>query len=277
MTGLPVRARVLGILIVTLATLLVPSVLGLDAAQAGGDKGNEQKETKARKPDKPDKPQKDSTHRVQIAKLVERDSWAYGSLEASEPSGAKVKGKAMLVRGGSGVHLEVTDKDAIPGHAYSIWFQICPQDASFTEFDTQCSLPKIINMNGSGGVAGPDGLDVTFDLPTGTAVGPTNVCGFKPIEEWLDEPCAAWDIPGILAGGAMFTVDMALHFPVRIVVKDHGPVHHVTELGAEFGMSPEAALFTATHRTDGPECQPARPVCPDAHVAVFAALVGRDR
>jgi len=274
MTDLSVRVRVLGILIATLAVLatwLVPSVLGLEAAQAEGHTGHEQQQTKAAKPDKPDKPQMDSTHSVQNAKLVERDSWAYGSLDESEPTGAKVKGKAKLVRGESGVHLEVTDKDAIPGHAYSIWFQICPQEASFTDFDTQCSLPKIINMNGSGGVAGPDGLAVTFDLPTGTAVGPTNVCGFKPIEQWLDEPCAAWDIPGILAGGATFTVDMALHFPVRIVVKDHGPVHHVIELGAEFSMSPEAALFTATHRTDGPECQPARPVCPDAHVAVFAA------
>lgn len=269
MTQRMARAGACALVIATLAVVFGTSLLGPTVAQAGGDKDKPAKLEKG-------KPGEGVGGLVQTVGLRWRDGWPYGIADqgaaddASEHvEGEFANGEATLTRRADGVHLELRDYDVVKNNAYSIWFQICPIGTGFKDSDTQCVQSKLLNMNGGGDVAGPKGLVVNFDLAVGTIVGPRNVCEIDDAM-WWTEPCPAWGIPGILVGSVEFTADMALLAPVRIVVKNHGPVKNVKDVGKERGLKTQDAIFAATHRTDSADCQPARPVCPDAHVAVFA-------
>lgn len=158
-----VRVTALALGLAALAVLLGSSTLGTPSAYAGrGDK--------------------DAV--TQVVPLRVRDAQPFGAHEEDwSIRGEVVMGSTVtLQRRVNGIHLEVDDAGVNPGHVYSIWFQFCGKDAAFKDDLTQCDpSTKVINMNGSGGIADASGrLRVSFDLKVGFVVAPANACSTDP-------------------------------------------------------------------------------------------------
>jgi len=177
-----------------------------------------------------------------------------------------VRGRATLIRQPDGFQLVLNDHSLAPGHACSVWFQVCKADATVIENGTQRGrfeaanlryvTTRDINMSGSGGVANGGGnLHVVFRLPVGP-IPPVNECGLDPAS-----PRPTCDRSGPkMKESTPLTSEMVMTRIVRLVVKDHGPAANFAD--------PDALRIAVT-RTDGPECQPHRHRCPDHHTVIF--------